>query len=105
MRTSHILSAVILAVPCISVLHGRALAGEVRAGKKPRVIATTDGEGDDRCSMVRFLVYANESRPLLSFDEVSAGDRGILEVVKSAFSLMVGIFCLILRGKDETNET
>jgi hypothetical protein len=27
---------------------------------KPRVIATTDGEIDDRCSMVRFLLYANE---------------------------------------------
>jgi len=28
--------------------------------EKPRVIATTDGEIDDRCSMVRFLMYANE---------------------------------------------
>ena len=27
---------------------------------KPRVIVTTDGEFDDRCSMVRFLLYANE---------------------------------------------
>jgi len=27
---------------------------------KPRIIATTDGEIDDRCSMVRFLIYANE---------------------------------------------
>ena len=27
---------------------------------KPRVIATTDGEVDDMCSMVRFLMYANE---------------------------------------------
>jgi len=27
---------------------------------KPRIIATTDGEIDDRCSMVRFLMYANE---------------------------------------------
>ncbi|MCP5113993.1 MAG: DUF1593 domain-containing protein [bacterium] len=30
------------------------------AADKPRIIATTDGEIDDRCSMVRFLVYANE---------------------------------------------
>ncbi len=30
------------------------------AGGKPRIIATTDGEIDDRCSMVRFLLYANE---------------------------------------------
>jgi len=28
--------------------------------KKPRIIATTDGEVDDRCSMVRFLLYASE---------------------------------------------
>lgn len=27
---------------------------------KPRVIVTTDAEVDDRCSMVRFLLYANE---------------------------------------------
>ena len=27
---------------------------------KPRVIVTTDGEVDDRCSMIRFLLYANE---------------------------------------------
>jgi hypothetical protein len=40
------------------------LAGETWAGGKlssrPRIIATTDGEIDDRCSMVRFLLYANE---------------------------------------------
>ena len=30
------------------------------AGTRPRVVATTDGEIDDRCSMVRFLLYANE---------------------------------------------
>jgi len=29
-------------------------------GMRPRVVATTDGEIDDRCSMVRFLLYANE---------------------------------------------
>jgi hypothetical protein len=29
-------------------------------GAKPRVIVTTDGEIDDMCSMVRFLMYANE---------------------------------------------
>jgi len=29
-------------------------------GKKPRVIATTDGEIDDQCSMIRFLMYTNE---------------------------------------------
>jgi hypothetical protein len=29
-------------------------------GSRPRVIATSDGEIDDECSMVRFLLYANE---------------------------------------------
>lgn len=29
-------------------------------GDRPRVIVTTDGEEDDRCSMVRFLLYTNE---------------------------------------------
>ncbi len=33
--------------------------GAAQAGR-PRVIATTDGEIDDRCSMVRFLLYTNE---------------------------------------------
>ncbi len=28
--------------------------------QRARVIATTDGEVDDRCSMIRFLMYANE---------------------------------------------
>ena len=32
----------------------------VMASDKPRVIVTTDGEIDDECSMVRFLLYANE---------------------------------------------
>jgi hypothetical protein len=33
--------------------------GSVRK-PRPRVIVTSDGEIDDRCSMVRFLLYANE---------------------------------------------
>lgn len=28
--------------------------------KKPRIIVTSDGEIDDQCSMIRFLLYANE---------------------------------------------
>jgi len=35
-------------------------AAEALGDGKPRVIATTDGEVDDRKSMVRFLMYANE---------------------------------------------
>ena len=30
------------------------------ANEKPRVLVTTDGEIDDECSLVRFLLYANE---------------------------------------------
>ena len=30
------------------------------ASDKPRVIVTSDGEIDDQCSLVRFLLYANE---------------------------------------------
>ncbi|MFY0688556.1 MAG: DUF1593 domain-containing protein [Cyclobacteriaceae bacterium] len=33
---------------------------EVSAQDKPRIIVTTDGEIDDECSMVRFLLCANE---------------------------------------------
>jgi len=43
---------------CRVVLQGNAVAEEGTA--KPRIIATTDGEIDDRCSMVRFLLYSNE---------------------------------------------
>jgi hypothetical protein len=37
-----------------------ALGGSALASEKPRVIVTSDGEIDDECSMVRFLLYANE---------------------------------------------
>jgi hypothetical protein len=43
---------------CLAILPVASVRGE--GGKKPRIIATTDGEIDDRCSMVRFLLYANE---------------------------------------------
>lgn len=32
----------------------------LHAAEKPRVLVTTDGEIDDECSLVRFLLYANE---------------------------------------------
>lgn len=37
-----------------------ALGDSALASEKPRVIVTSDGEIDDECSMVRFLLYANE---------------------------------------------
>ena len=36
------------------------LTTSVNGAEKPRVIVTSDGEIDDECSMVRFLLYANE---------------------------------------------
>ena len=47
-----------LATVAIGVKAGR--AAEQLAEPKPRVIITTDGEADDRCSMIRFLLTSNE---------------------------------------------
>lgn len=55
MSKSSIMSTGIVVFLCVTVLCGGAFADA-----KPRIIATTDGEIDDRCSMVRFLLYANE---------------------------------------------
>ncbi|UCG56131.1 MAG: DUF1593 domain-containing protein [Phycisphaerales bacterium] len=43
---------------CLAIL--QAAPTQKEGARKPRIIATTDGEIDDRCSMVRFLLYANE---------------------------------------------
>ncbi len=47
---------------CISVLllYAFSTAAQGQPDAKSRVIVTTDGEFDDRCSMVRFLLYTNE---------------------------------------------
>lgn len=45
---------------CGLLLTSVASAQPRQTNERPRVIATTDGEIDDRCSMVRFLMYANE---------------------------------------------
>ena len=45
---------------CGLMLTSMANAQPPQVNARPRVIATTDGEIDDRCSMVRFLMYANE---------------------------------------------
>ena len=49
----------ILVISCLFSVtaHGQVKQKDIR---KPIVIATTDGEIDDRCSMIRFLMYANE---------------------------------------------
>ncbi|MHC4457924.1 MAG: DUF1593 domain-containing protein [Planctomycetota bacterium] len=45
---------------CACILLACFSVSESKAAEKPRIIATTDGEIDDRCSMVRFLLYTNE---------------------------------------------
>ncbi|HUS87884.1 MAG TPA: nucleoside hydrolase-like domain-containing protein, partial [Desulfosporosinus sp.] len=67
MKTFNILVSALLIFLCIPEMHScsakipsQVQTVEIETNKKPRVIATTDGEIDDRCSMVRFLLYANE---------------------------------------------
>lgn len=36
------------------------VSSALHAAEKPRMLVTTDGEIDDDCSLVRFLLYANE---------------------------------------------
>ena len=48
---------IIFALTCVFALCFNILANQPI---KPRVIAMTDGEVDDRCSMVRFLLYSND---------------------------------------------
>jgi len=49
-----------VAAAALSIWSVPSSAGEAKDAGKPRIIATTDGEIDDRCSMVRFLLYTNE---------------------------------------------
>jgi len=55
-HSTHILFILLIASVTLSFINP--VFGKDR--NKPRIIATTDGEIDDRCSMVRFLMYANE---------------------------------------------
>lgn len=52
------LSRLFLVLVATSVLNKIAFASGIK--QRPRVIVTTDGEYDDQCSMIRFLLYANE---------------------------------------------
>lgn len=50
-------------VVALLVLGGNLFVASARSAEKsdrPRVVATTDGEIDDRCSMIRFLLYADQ---------------------------------------------
>lgn len=44
----------------IGLIYGLANISCAQPDERTRVIVTTDGEFDDRCSMVRFLLYSNE---------------------------------------------
>jgi len=60
MRSSanHVICVRLLFVVLTSIVFGE--SSFLTAADKPRVIVTSDGEIDDACSMVRFLLYANE---------------------------------------------
>jgi hypothetical protein len=58
MTTRPLLLTTVLILISLASRQGALIAAE--APDRPRIIATTDGEIDDRCSMVRFLQYANE---------------------------------------------
>lgn len=44
----------------LSFQQSRAAPHDTGSSPKPRIIVTSDGEIDDECSLVRFLLYANE---------------------------------------------
>ena len=54
---STIVAGILLLSGCNSDKTRQTVGGEI---SKPRVIVTSDGEIDDECSLVRFLLYANE---------------------------------------------
>lgn len=52
------LTVIVALIACSEVLRAKPDCGPTDG--RPRVIATSDGEIDDECSMVRFLLYTNE---------------------------------------------
>ncbi len=63
MKTRIAVTASILLTAAVAILVGCKVSSvgvEPPDTSRPRVIVTTDGEADDRCSMVRFLLTANE---------------------------------------------
>ncbi len=58
MKTTYILLILIIFCGCSkSDVNGNQMSDTIQ---KPRIIVTSDGEIDDECSMVRFLLYTNE---------------------------------------------
>ena len=62
MQPTHIQRLIrgLLAIVAVTVAIHNFPAAKAGASPRTRVIVTTDGEIDDQCSMVRFLLYANE---------------------------------------------
>jgi hypothetical protein len=60
MKGLRIFFNVLFTALCVCINLDQASAQNTGEGEKPRVIVTSDGEIDDECSFVRFLLYANE---------------------------------------------
>ncbi|MBN2000652.1 DUF1593 domain-containing protein [candidate division KSB1 bacterium] len=60
MKALSILLNVLFVLPGVIPRTDNVFAQNTKVWEKPRVIVTSDGEIDDECSMVRFLLYANE---------------------------------------------
>ena len=60
MKTRSVVLTINCLVCSMVFAQSRRQADSPSSETRPRIIATTDGEIDDRCSMVRFLLYANE---------------------------------------------
>jgi hypothetical protein len=60
MRVSRLINCRVFMLACVVGALAFLLTPALAAEGKPRVIATTDGEVDDRSSMIRFLLYTSD---------------------------------------------
>ena len=58
-KTRRLYWVALIPILLVNAMGEKVCAGG-ESGARPRIIATTDGEIDDRCSMVRLLLNANE---------------------------------------------
>ena len=58
MKRQFLLMAVLLINSLVGI--AQTASDAIMTSTKPRIIVTTDGEEDDRASMVRFLLSSNE---------------------------------------------
>lgn len=57
MKKNHYSLLLLLLIGCCIPMQGKKMKTD---SDRPRVLVTTDGEIDDECSMVRFMLYCNE---------------------------------------------